>query len=216
MRGGRSFGIAGFVLLVLLVGGCSSEAPSTPAAPAPTAASPTPTATPEPTEAPDPYAIPDDPADIDEKYVERVLEALNESLVEATRIVATEGRVTAAARRALTATHLPEAQEGYLRAYREFLDPDGPGIKFRRDPRPIEIVAVNEVISSSAECVFVLARQDSSGLIKGTAPPFPVYYHLEAKQNPTPDPGNPTPWMIARDAEPPPNNAEYEDPCAGS
>jgi len=206
--GVRSRALTTFVALAVtgaLATACApAQQPQTPTAAVPTAA---PTPTPEPTEA-DPYAIPDE---IDEAYVERVLEALNEGLVRATRVVAEKERVNGEAKKALGYTHLPEAQRGYVSIYREVLRGNG-SVRLREDAEAVDIVSVDRIVSATDSCIFAMVTQDSSGLVQGRVEPFPVYYHLvrSTRSNDF----NPTPWMVAADAEPPPNGKEFKDRCA--
>ena len=212
MRGDGSVWLAGIALVAVVAAGCSSEEPSTPAAPAPpTAASES--ASPQPTATPDPFAIPDNPADIDEAYVERVLEALDQGVVEAVQELAEARAVTPDVRQALSTTYLRKARAGYLRAFREALRASR--FPFRSSPRAMDVVSVDRIISATSTCLFTVITQDSSGLGTERVEPFQVYYHLEAKEPPVPSVGNPTPWMVAADAEAR-TDVEYEDPCARS
>lgn len=204
-----------FIALAVLGAGCSRQQnPSTPTAQLATspAESPTAEATAAPTEALDPYAIPEDPDDIDEEYVERVLLALDRGVVEATAEFARSKEVTPAVTKALKPTHLPSARSGYIAAYKRALSAPGP-LPFRRNPRLVDIVSVDEIVTATRSCIFVGVTQDSSGLLNRSIKPFPVYYHLLRKQDAENTAANPTPWMIAADAEPPKGGKEFRDPC---
>ena len=220
--------VALLVVAALGLAGCATrEEPTTPTASVPTSLGtepteePTPEATaevtqtppPPPAEPPDPFAVPQTPNDIDRAYVKRVLEELNKSLVEATRVVARQRKVTGRVRGILGATHLPRAREGHLRTFREFLSARRPKVRLSTDPRPVDIVSVDNIISASKVCVFALVTQDTSGLVRGDARPFANYYHLRAKRPAAPSAGNATPWMVALDAQPPRGGKKYADPC---
>ena len=219
MAAARNRTIALVITLVALGVACSPQAaPDTPTAQLGTAPADAPT-----TEAPsdvasepaDPYAIPADPKDIDKEYVERVVEALNEGVVVATREIGEHRRLTATALDALAATHLPSSRRGYLASFREVLSNKRTTKLFRADAESVDVVQVKKVFSASKDCVFALVRQDTSGLIRRPVPPFDVYYHLSASR--TPDPGlNKTPWMVAADSQPRGDGKRFEDPCAGS
>lgn len=213
MRSGRCSWIAGFVVLAALTAGCSSEQSESPAAPAPTAAPSSAPTSPEPSESPDPYAIPENPADIDEAYVERVLEALSESTAAAAREIAREGRVTAAARTELATAHRGPALAGILRAFRRAVRTGEPHRFFSAQATAVD-VTVDEILSADRACIFALVTEDTNSLGGQEVEPFPTYYHLGLKETGDDPAGrNPTPWMIEGDGPPLPKGKEYEDPC---
>ena len=214
----RNRTIALLILVLTLSAGCSQPSgPTTPAAAPPTAASeeatPAATAAPTESEAPDPYAIPDDPADIDKAYVERVLDGLMVSIGKAARGVARHGRLTAAHRQELRATHREEPGSSIIRVFEETLEEDPSGKPFSPNATPAEIT-VKDVVFASRDCVFVLVLQDTSGLVRQEIAPFPAYYQLGAKRaDEDPHGLNPTPWVIVADAEPRADGKEYANPC---
>ena len=212
--------LALFAATLLLVGACSREQdPVSPAATLGAAPSDVASAASEAasdSEPADPYAIPADPKDIDKEYVERVIEALNAGVVEATAAVASENKIGRAAKSALARTHLPEAQRGYFGVWREVLRGQSGAVQLDSNPTRVDIVEVEKIITATSTCIFTVVLQDSSGLVEGRVEPFPVYYHLSAKSPAAPNAGNPTPWMVAADSEPPPGGKEFADRCADS
>ena len=213
MRGDRCIWVAGFVVVALLAAGCSGEEPSTPAAPAPPTALPE-SPTPEPTPSTDPYAIPADPADIDEAYVERVLEALSESTAAAARVVAEKGRVTRDARAHLASAYRRgPSLDGVIRAFTRAARQQGQDV-FSPTATSITFDVV-DLVSADSECVFAEVMQDTSGLGQQEIEPFPGYLHIEPKR-PDEDPKsqNPTPWMVVAEVGEAPPGKEYENPCA--
>lgn len=216
VRRGRNWRFAWVVITAVLLSACTrgaeSSAPAASLGDAPTAAA-TPVTEATPTEA-DPYAIPEDPADIDEAYVERVLEALTASLTDATRMIVRDGGITGRVEQALASTHRrKEALPGAIRAFRAAVKDSPPREIFSRTPGRIDI-EVERLITASDTCVFVLAQQDTSRLARYELDPFPGYYHLGRKR-PGEDPSgrNPTPWMIVADAPPLAGDEEYKNPC---
>jgi hypothetical protein len=212
MRSDRFIWVAGLVAFGVLLAGCSREAPSSPAAPPPTAV-PTPTDSPEPTEPPDEYAIPDDPADIDEAYVERVLEALTTGYAEATREVATSTAITPGLRKILRETHTDEARQSLVADFRAVLRDHPDAAPLARKPTA-PVVEVREVIDAQPDCIFTLVEQDFSGILRGGGvDPYPAYYYLVSRDG-APGSVNPTPWLIAGTGEPQADGEEFENPCA--
>ena len=216
MRRDRNRTIAAVVLLAAILAGCSQrQEPTTPTATLGAPVSEPPTAAPSdaPTDPPDPYAIPANPKDIDEVYVERVLEALSQSIAGAAREVVRTGKLTGRAKQALRATHRGPALQGIYAAFDDALKQGRPERFFSRDATAADI-KVRRILTSRADCVFTLVLQDTSGLGQQEVEPFLTYYHLGPKQ-----PGrgagkeNPTPWMIVADGEPLRGGKRYEDPC---
>lgn len=196
------------VALVASMVACSPEAePRGPAA-APPTAPPTTEASPtaEATEA-DEFAIPDE---IDEAYVERVLDALDESHTAAVEEVANAGRVTNAARSHLEASYRDEAAERVLDGFKLVLR-GRTNVTFKRAPTGTTF-EVKEIESATPACIFVLVSQDPSGLVDVPVEPFDAYYHL-VSEGPSSE-INPTPWLIAADAEPPEGGKKFRDPCS--
>lgn len=204
----KPWAFAAAVAVVTALVACSpAEEPRGPAAPPPTAAATT-EASPTPSE--DPYAIPDE---IDEAYVEKVLEALSENYAAAAREVAEAEEVTPEARDYIEAIYTPDGAKAPIRQYADVAR--GGSIAFTRDATAAEIT-VERLESANEDCIFVLVVQDPSSLFTTEVEPFEAYYHLVAE---TPQDSlrdlNPTPWVIAADAEPPTGGKRYEDPCSG-
>lgn len=207
--------IALFVSAALLAGACGSgEEPDTPTASVPVAtAEPTTTAaaTDAPTEAADPFAIPDE---IDEAYVERVLEELSTTLARAVALTVEEGEVNAKVRRELASSYRAEkALPGIVAAIRNAVRGTKPRELFNRNAQGIDMLAV-DLVTGSSSCIWVEVRQDLSDLFQQEVDPFKAYYHLQTKRSgEDPQGRNATPWMIVAEVRPRNDGKEYRDPC---
>jgi hypothetical protein len=214
MRGDRRALVAGLVVLcAVLVTGCTRDAPTTPTAELPTAAATDPTPT-EATEPADPYAIPADPDDIDEAYVEGVLEALSESVAAAARIIATSGEVTAETRAELAATHRAgPALDGVVRSFKRSIRNRNAHDVFNPGAQGVTI-EVRRLLTRTPTCVFARVLRDTSDLVGQELDPLVGYFHIEPKRSDEdPERRNATPWMIVAEVGPPPRGQEYDDPC---
>lgn len=212
----RNRTIALLVTLLVLGAGCSDAGSEQgPTAPLATAGpSEEVTAEPTPTPSPDPYAIPEDPADIDAAYVERVLEALSIGYAEATREVVARRAVTNTVVDILKMSHTPKSRASVVQDFRSVLRADPSGRPLAPNPTPAKI-KVTKVIHGDDQCIYARALQDLSGLVRGGGvEPFPSYYYLVRNDSMGASSINPTPWLIAGNAEPLKSGKEFANPCA--
>ena len=201
---------AGIAAAMVMLGACASPPePSTPAAAPPTAAPPD--GAPTPTESPtDPYAIPEQ---IDEAYVERVLEGLGESYARAARLTQSAGHVTAEARAILRSTHGDESFRDAVADF-ETAASSGPGVAFRSSLTPLRAKVVR-LQDAQQGCLFALVVQDASGLFDG-AREEELYIQLVPKPEQAGAADlNPTPWVIEGVAPTPKPGTTFSSPCAG-
>jgi hypothetical protein len=219
--GGGGYGwrcaVAG--VAVLVVGGCQGgEAQDEPVA-AEVTPLPTPRATPSPTPSPtpgavDPYTVPDDPADIDEAYVQAVLDELDALDGEMFRIVVREREITEEAEALLNAVYEEPARSEELDLLELELEEGFPDV--RPNPGDRE-TSVQAIISVTDDCVFIAAQQDYSAVSEaweGWDPTRQLFLGLRHRLGIGEDEFlNPTPWQVflsrvhSVDEEPP-------DPCA--
>lgn len=137
----------------------TSSAPSTTAptttttAPSTTTVAPTTTSTTVPA---DPFAIPDDPADIDEAYVEAVINEHNRIIGDALRIELAGGDAKEIVDR-YNAVFVPEVSNELLTGFFQMTPEDLSVVR----PTPGDpIGTVNEIMTSSPECIIANVTQD--------------------------------------------------------
>ena len=232
MNGGRTtrLGVLALAWALFLGTACTADpeqptpsaavptaAPSEEPAPTPTAATPTPapSPTPSPTPAPsptpepadpdeagDPYAVPDDPADIDDAYVQRVLDVMDELYGAAFHALyyddaqfgdeAFVGPLQAAytdpAFGSMVQVFDLDRQEGFPNVQAE------PAIRRRY---------VSEILFASASCIDLLLASDFSdvteSLPEDNMQPLGFTTLVRAFALDDSDDLNPTPWQISND-----------------
>jgi hypothetical protein len=177
---------------------------------APTATlGPGPTTTSVPLKAPpDPAVIPDDPADIDEDYVQAVVDALFAVDAKATEVFVNTRQLDEEGIKYLEAIYIDDELEQQVDAWRQTLaeriDLVQPGVLRHK---------VDEILSSSSDCVFAITDRDFSETSAIEAPRSRTFLGLTPKleeddlQN-----LNPTPWMLFSDSISP-NGGQPENPC---
>ncbi|HEV2071506.1 MAG TPA: hypothetical protein VGR26_17090 [Acidimicrobiales bacterium] len=168
-----------------------------------------PTSSTEP--APDPAVIPDDPAEIDEEYVQAVLDELFAVEAKAGEIFIATRTLDERAMEYLEAIYIGEELEQQKNVWFQDLalraDELRPGVR-RTD--------VQRLLDVKADCVFLEAERDYSETTAGEAPPNRiVYLGLTPKlEGDDPEGLNPTRWMlfasVLRE-----DDSEPENPCAG-
>ncbi len=196
--------LAVVVVVTACSGGADDLGPSATVGTAPT----TTTTAPRPV---DPAVIPSDPTQIDEPYVQAVVDALFAVDAEATKIfVETRNPIDERAIDYLEAIYVPEELDRQLNIWFKTLatgsDTLRPGA-VRND--------VQRVMDVAKDCVFIEVSRDYSETTKRDVAPGTIYLGLTPKQG-THDPNgmNPTGWMLFMDGLNP-DGSVPENPCAG-
>ncbi len=156
----------------------------------------------------DPSVIPADPADIDEAYVQAVVDALFEVDAKATKIyVETKDVTNKEAAAYLRSIYVPEEFERQINLWFQDLA--------LRSGELLPGVLGNEVrrvLDAASDCVYVEVIRDYSSTSRLAAPPRAAYLGLTPKL-PDDDPSelNPTAWMLFMSGVDP----EPGSPCEG-
>ena len=195
-------------MAVLLVasacsGGEAAQAPAATLGPAPTTTSTT-------ARQIDPAVIPEDLADIDEAYVQAVVDALFEVDAKATKIFVETKAPDTEASNYLRSIYLQDEYEqqidGWLQALALRSDELLPG-KLKHE--------VQEVLGKSPDCIFAKVERDFSQTTTRNAPPSITYLGITSKDaTDDPDNLNPTAWMLFNDSISL-DGPETRNPCAG-
>ncbi len=159
----------------------------------------------------DPSVIPADPADIDEAYVQTVVDALFEVDAKATKIyVETKDVTNKEALSYLDAIFVGDEREQQLNAWFQTLA-----------LRPDEVLPgalihdVRRIIDVASDCVFLEVERDFSHTTTNDAPLSTIYLGLTPKRaGDDPDDLNRTAWMVFTDGFNV-DGSEPENPCAG-
>ena len=143
----------------------------------------------------DPAVIPDDLADIDEAYVQVVVDALFEVDAKATEIFVETKRLEPAAIDILRGIYLPEEVDRQIYFWEQDLalrsDELLPGV-LHND--------VQRVIDVTEDCVYVEVESDYSEVTRRDAPPSLNYLGLTPRiEGDDPAGLNPTKWMMFMD-----------------
>ena len=192
---------------LLLAGGCSDGGePPPPAATVPS--SEVPTSSTEP--APDPAVIPDDPAEIDEEYVQAVVDELFEVDAKATEIFVTTKTLDERALDYLEAIYTDDESLRQADVWVQTLARGSDTLL----PGPL-INDVTRMIHRSTDCIYVEVEVDYSQTTTRDVPASLSYLGLTPKQQ-TDDPNglNPTAWMLFMDGTNA-DGSEPENPCEG-
>ena len=193
--------------VVLLAGACSSGASDLGPAATLGTAPPTTSTTARPV---DVAAIPDDPADIDETYVQAVIDALFAVDAEATKIFVETKQLDPRGVEILASIYIGEELDQQVHHWEQLLA-----------QRPDEVLpgalrhSVRRILGVAADCVFVMAERDFAATTTRTAPPTMTYLGITPKE-PSDDPGgrNSSGWVIFSDGVAIQGRAP-EDPCVG-
>ncbi len=176
---------------------------------------PTATLGPEPTTTavaveapPDPSVIPDDPADIDEDYVQAVVDALFAVDAKATEIFVNTRELDEAGIAYLEAIYVPEELNRQVDIWSQDLDQRSeellPGM-LNND--------VQRIIDVTSDCVYVAVRRDYSETTTRLSPGNDVYLGLTPKlKEDDPLAENSTAWMLFMDGLNP-DGSQPENPC---
>lgn len=192
---------------LVLAGGCSDDGGQPP--PAATVPSEVTTSSTAPA-APDPAVIPEDPAEIDEAYVQAVVDELFAVEAEAAEIF-------------IRTRTLDERAIDYLRAvYTEDEFERQRNIWFQALAlRPDEMKPgtlrheIDRVIDVRPDCVYIRAIRDYSETATRDVTPEPIYLGLTpASENKAQESLNPTAWLLFMNGVNP-DGSEPENPCAG-
>ncbi|HEV2767871.1 MAG TPA: hypothetical protein VGV63_09240 [Acidimicrobiales bacterium] len=192
---------------LLLAGGCSDDGEQPP--PAATVPSEVTTSTTAPA-APDPAVIPDDLAEIDEEYVQAVVDELFAVDAKATGIFLTTKTLDERAIEYLQAIYTEEELDRQVDHWFQDLahrsDELLPGALRNR---------VTRVIQVGDDCVYVEVETDYSQVSTRKVPPAHNYLGLTPKLDGD-DPGglNPTAWVLFMDGVEP-DGSPPENPCEG-
>ncbi|CAN5121981.1 hypothetical protein BH24ACT1_BH24ACT1_06280 [soil metagenome] len=167
-----------------------------------------PTTTPTSLRTVDPAVIPEDPADIDEAYVQAVVDALFAVDAQATKIFVETKTLDEEAIEILRAIYLPEEVDSQVNSW-------GQALALRSDNLlPGELGnRVQRVIDSSDDCVYLEVLRDYSRTTKRLVEPARIYLGLTPKvENDDPGGLNPTAWMLFMNGLNP-DGSEPENPC---
>ncbi|MBW3546773.1 MAG: hypothetical protein KY452_01360 [Actinobacteria bacterium] len=189
---------------LLLVGGCSDGGEPPP--PAATVPSEVPTSSTAP--APDPAVIPDDPAEIDEEYVQAVVDELFAVDAKATEIFVTTKTLDERGKEYLRAIYTEEEVEREVNSWFHALGSRSENLlsgPLRND--------VQHIITATGDCIYVEVLRDYSQTTTRDVGSRTVFLGLTPKR-PGDDPEglNPTPWMLFMDGFNP-DGSRPEDPC---
>lgn len=183
------------VLLAILLVGCQSDVPDTPAASLAASPSEIPSIHDgvAESEVTDSYAVPDT---IDARYVQRVLQTLYDVEGDAGRLIVAEERVSGDATRILAAVYDLQQLEVRLNAYNSQLVE---GLDATLVPPGNVEVRVDRVISSNADCIYAAGLRDYSAVVRDPRPrqgEVDFFQLLRKQESQDPDQKNPTPWVI--------------------
>lgn len=189
--GGRAVvaGAATALLLAACTGTSAEPEVATATVPVATPAPSTPSPSPTPD---DPYAVPDE---IDEAYLNRVFEALEQVIGDATRLIVAQKTYPPEADDLLMEVYGPDALQVVRDGWIDELLMDRE-LDSWADPPADKRVTVREIVHADRHCVFVETAWELEGVLKEPAPET-IYLVLMPA-----DPGdaNPTPWRIERQA----------------
>jgi hypothetical protein len=195
------------LLALMLASGCSNDADQPP--PAATVPSEVTTSSTAPA-APDPAVIPDDLAEIDEAYVQAVVDELFAVDAKATEIFVTTKTLDERAIDYLEAIYVAEELDQQVDVW------------FRTLARGSDTLLpgslgheITRIINPGPKCVFVEAQRNYAKTTTQEVPPRPVYLGIVPKRE-TDDPEglNPTAWVLFTDGFNA-DGSEPENPCAG-
>ncbi|CAN5716586.1 hypothetical protein BH24ACT2_BH24ACT2_05500 [soil metagenome] len=158
----------------------------------------------------DPAVIPEDLADIDEAYVQVVVDALFEVDAKATEIFVETQEVDEDAVDILRGIYLPEEVERQVNIWEQDL-------ALRSDELLVGVLHndVQRVIDVTEDCVYVEVRTDYSDVTTRDAPLRSIYLGLTPKiDGDDSQQVNPTSWMLFMDGLDE-DESEPENPCAG-
>ncbi|HEV2811445.1 MAG TPA: hypothetical protein VGV93_13735 [Acidimicrobiales bacterium] len=167
-----------------------------------------PTTTPTTLRPIDPAVIPENPADINEAYVQAVVDALFAVDAQATKTFVETRRLEAEAIDVLGAIYVPEEVDREVNAW---------GQTFARGSETLLAGAlsneVRRVLSVAEDCIYVEVLRDYSETTTRPVTPGTLYLGLTPKQDgDDPTSLNPTPWMIFMDGLNP-DGSQPENPC---
>ena len=207
-------GVAAAALIAASVGACSGGAggddASRPDATLTTASSTTTTST---TALLDPFAIPADPADIDEEYVQGVVDALYEVDAAAAELILTSRSVSPEAQRILASVYEGEVLDLELQGWANLLGRPGSVESFRPGKHSLRH-SLEDVLGRSETCLFVTATRSYEDVSVDPPQNQRVFLGLATKDvTDDPDGLNPTPWMVFTDGVQLDPAIAPENPC---
>lgn len=156
----------------------------------------------------DPAVIPEDPADIDEAYVQAVVDALFAVDAKATEIFVETKLLDREAIDILRAIYVPEEVDRQVNIW-------GHDLALRSDELLAGVLHndVQRVIDVAEDCVYVEVESDYSEVTTREAPLAMNYLGLTPKVNGDgPEGPNPTAWMMFMNAVNP-DGSEPANPC---
>ncbi len=192
---------------LLLAGGCSDGGEPPP--PAATVPSEVTTSSTEP--APNPAVIPDDPAEIDEEYVQAVVDELFAVDAKATEIFVTTKTLDERAIDYLEAIYVGEELEQQEDVWFQALALRGDQLKVGTLKNE-----VRRIIDVSSDCVFFEVERDYSETTTIESPPRNIVYLglTPKRQEHDPERLNPTAWVLFTSSVAT-DGSQPENPCEG-
>ncbi len=203
----RSFPLLSALALLVVVSGCApDDADLGPAATLGTAPASVPTIA-RPI---DVAVIPDDPADIDEAYVQAVVDALYRVDAQAGRIFIETMQLDDEAIDILRSIYVPEELDRQVDIWFQTLAQRSDNLLPGELDNDVE-----QVLDVAADCIYLEVTRDYSKTTKRTVTPATVYLGLTPKsERDDPDNLNPTAWMLFMDGLNP-DGSRPENPCEG-
>ncbi len=191
---------------LLLAGGCSNDGEQPP----PAATVPSEVTTSSTAPAPDPAVIPEDPVEIDEEYVQAVVDELFAVEAKAAEIFIATRNLDEQAVQYLDSIYTDSERERQLNIWFQALALRWDQLR----PGTLEH-SVDGVIDVGADCVYLRATRDYSETTTRETEPGTVYLGLTPKPEEADPAGlNPTAWILFMNGLNE-DGSEPENPCAG-
>ncbi len=155
--------------------------------------------------------IPEDPADIDEDYVQAVVDALFAVDAKATEIFVNSGELDEEGIKYLEAIYVPEELDRQVDIWSQSLAARADNLLPGKLGNEVQ-----RVIDVEDSCVYVEILRDYSETTKRVVQPRKIFLGLTPKSGNDDSKGlNPTAWMLFMNGLNP-DGSEPENPCEGS